>query len=452
MLDHEFMRLALGAGAVVGVLAPAVGFFLVQRGQSLIGDGIGHVAFAGVAAGILLDVAPVLAALAAAILGAVVIELLQAYGGTAGDQALALVFYTGIALGVVLVSAAGALNANLFQYLFGSILTVTRGDLALIAALGAVGLVTVVVVYRPLAAVVIDEEGARVAGVPIGMLNVAVGVLVAVTVALSMRVVGILLVAALMVLPGQRRRPDRLEHALRPDPLDGHRPRLGARRAHGLVLRRPASGWDDRPRRGRCVRRHSGTGSASRAAVVLRTRIRAAADDAATRRRHAQGVRVAVLFFVVLVASVGAASPRAAPDGAVRVKVYFPRGAAPTRCDRVFPLTRTVRTPSVLTGATRALLRGPTANERARGYGGWFSSRTAGRLRSVGVVRGVARIDFKDFSRLIPSASSSCGSALLLAQLDRTALQFPTVRRTVYSFDGSTQAFYEWLQRSPPSS
>jgi zinc transport system permease protein len=201
MLESEFMRLALGAGAVVGVLAPAVGFFLVQRGQSLIGDGIGHVAFAGVAAGILLDVAPVLAALAAAVLGAVAVELLRAHGGTAGDQALALVFYTGIALGVVLVSAAGALNANLFQYLFGSILTVTRGDLAVIAGLGAVGLATVALLYRSLAGVVIDEEGARVAGVPIGSLNIALGALVAVTVALSMRVVGILLVAALMVLP-----------------------------------------------------------------------------------------------------------------------------------------------------------------------------------------------------------------------------------------------------------
>ena len=201
MFESEFMRLALGAGAVVGVLAPAVGFFLVQRRQSLTGDGIGHVAFAGVAAGILLDVAPVLTALVAAILGGIAIELLRSRGGTAGDQALALVFYTGIALGVVLISAAGALNADLFQYLFGSILTVTRGDLVVIAALGAVGLAIVGLLYRPLVGIVIDEEGARVAGVPIGALNIAVAALAAVTVALSMRVVGILLVAALMVLP-----------------------------------------------------------------------------------------------------------------------------------------------------------------------------------------------------------------------------------------------------------
>ena len=201
LFEPEFMRLALAAGAVVGVLAPAVGFFLVQRRQSLVGDGIGHVAFAGVAAGILFDVSPLLTALVAAVLGGLAIELLRMRGGTAGDQALALVFYTGIAAGVVLVSSAGALDVDLFQYLFGSILTVTRADLAVIGALGAVGLATVGLLYRALAGSVIDEEGARVAGVPIGALNIAVAALAAVTVALSMRVVGILLVAALMVLP-----------------------------------------------------------------------------------------------------------------------------------------------------------------------------------------------------------------------------------------------------------
>jgi zinc transport system permease protein len=102
---------------------------------------------------------------------------------------------------VVLISLAGALDVDLFQYLFGSILTVTRTDLVVIASLGAFGLATVTVLYRALAAVAVDEEGARVAGIPIGGLNIALAALAAVTVALSMRVVGILLVAALMVLP-----------------------------------------------------------------------------------------------------------------------------------------------------------------------------------------------------------------------------------------------------------
>src|ERR687896_1601385 len=201
MFESEFMRLAFATGAVVGLLAPAVGFFLVQRRMSLIGDGIGHVAFAGVAAGLLLDVSPVLTGLVAAVAGGIAVEWLRARRRAAGDQALALVFYTGIAAGVVLVSAADRLDVGLFTYLFGSILTVTRTDLAVVSVLGAFGLLTIALLYRALAAVVLDEEGALVAGVPVGALNVVVAGLAALTVALSMQIVGVLLIAALMVLP-----------------------------------------------------------------------------------------------------------------------------------------------------------------------------------------------------------------------------------------------------------
>jgi zinc transport system permease protein len=173
----------------------------VQREMSLIGDGIGHVAFAGVAAGYLLGVSPVWTALVAAVIGATGIEWLRARRRTAGDQALAIMFYTGIAGGVVLVSAAGALNANLFTYLFGSILTVSRGDLVTIASLGLGALLLVAVLLRGLFAVSLDEEGARVAGLPVAGLNAVVSMLAALTIGVSMRIVGILLIAALMVLP-----------------------------------------------------------------------------------------------------------------------------------------------------------------------------------------------------------------------------------------------------------
>ena len=144
------------------------------------------------------------------------------------------------------------------------------------------------------------------------------------------------------------------------------------------------------------------------------------------------------------------ASARAEPtaDRAL-VEVFFARGSSAS-CSRVQALPRRVLRPAVLTGALRALVAGPTRAERARGYGGWFSSRTAGSVRSVRVARGTAHVDFRNFSRVIANASSSCGSTLLLAQLDRTARQFPTVQRTVYSFDGSRRAFYEWLQRAAP--
>lgn len=159
-------------------------------------------------------------------------------------------------------------------------------------------------------------------------------------------------------------------------------------------------------------------------------------------------LRVAVLVMVTIGSS--AALAFAGKPQTQVVSTYAARGVT-DNCARVFPLKRAVVTPTLLRGAMRALLAGPTRTERARGYGGWFSANTAGYLRSTRIARGVAYIDFRNFSRRIPNASTSCGSALLLAQLDRTATQFPTVRRAIYSFDGSRNAFYNWLQLDAPT-
>ena len=161
------------------------------------------------------------------------------------------------------------------------------------------------------------------------------------------------------------------------------------------------------------------------------------------------GRLAAAVLVVAAAAAAAAVIAPAAASGRHAVRIYAPR-AASGDCTRVLPLQRTVTSPAVLRGAMRALLAGPTAAERARGYGGWFSRKTAGHLRSVRVAGGVAYVDFRSFAREIPNASSSCGSSLLLAQLDRTATQFSTVHRAIYSFDGSRQAFYEWLQRDVP--
>jgi zinc transport system permease protein len=199
--DVPFMQLALAAGLIVGASAPLVGVFLVQRRLSLVGDGLGHVAFAGVAIGLLLRVQPFWTALVAAVAAAVVIERLRATGRATGDMALALMFYTGIAVGVVVLGLAGALNAGVLAYLFGSILTVTPQDLIALGIVGAVVGTIVVVLRRPLLAIAVDEESARVAGIPVDGLNALFAALTAVTVVAAMRIVGILLVAALMVLP-----------------------------------------------------------------------------------------------------------------------------------------------------------------------------------------------------------------------------------------------------------
>jgi zinc transport system permease protein len=126
---------------------------------------------------------------------------LRTRGRASGDLALALFFYGGIAAGVVLTSVGGSLDANIFSYLFGSILTVRPSDVWLVAGLGAVIVATLLITGRALFAVVVDEESARVAGIPVDLLNTVLAVLTAVVIVAAMRVVGILLVAALMVLP-----------------------------------------------------------------------------------------------------------------------------------------------------------------------------------------------------------------------------------------------------------
>jgi zinc transport system permease protein len=199
--EREYMRLALAAGLIVGFVAPLIGIFLVQKRMTLIGDGVGHLAFAGVALGLLIGLWPVWTALAASVLGALGIDRLRARRTASGDLALALFFYGGIAAGVVLLGLGGSLSANLFSYLFGSILTVSPGDVVVVLVLGAVIVATVTVTGRAIFATVIDEEWARAGGLPVDALNAVLAVLTAVTIVAAMRVVGILLVAALMVLP-----------------------------------------------------------------------------------------------------------------------------------------------------------------------------------------------------------------------------------------------------------
>jgi zinc transport system permease protein len=199
--ELTFMQRALAAGLAVGVFAPMIGTFVVQKRQSLIGDGIGHLAFAGVGGGVLVGVWPVWGALAVAAAGALGVEWLRARQTASGDLALALFFYAGIAAGVVLVSLGGGLDANLLTYLFGQPLTVSDSEIGVIVALGAFIVGAMLVLRRVLFAVVTDEEWSRVAGLPVAFVNAALAVMVAVSVVAAMRIVGILLIAALMVLP-----------------------------------------------------------------------------------------------------------------------------------------------------------------------------------------------------------------------------------------------------------
>ena len=202
LLTYDFMQRALLAALLVGIAAPMVGVFLVQRRLSLIGDGMGHVALAGVAVGVLTGAAPVLTALVAAVAAAVLIEVVRARGRTSGDVALAVLFYGGIAAGVVIISrSTSGTPTNLTSYLFGAITTTSRGDLWVFAALAVVVVATTWTLRPRLFAVANDEEYARATGMRVTALNVTLAVLTAVTVVVAMRVVGLLLISALMIVP-----------------------------------------------------------------------------------------------------------------------------------------------------------------------------------------------------------------------------------------------------------
>ncbi|MEV4868464.1 metal ABC transporter permease [Streptomyces syringium] len=201
ILNPAFMQRALLAALLVGITAPAIGIYLVQRRQALMGDGIGHVALTGVGLGFLLNTSPVWVATAVCVVGAVVMELIRSSGKARGDIALAMLFYGGMAGGVMLMHLSGGSNANLISYLFGSITTVAEEDIVAICVLAAFVILTTVGLRKQLFAICQDEEFARVTGLPVRLLNLLVAVTAALTVTVAMRVVGLLLVSALMVIP-----------------------------------------------------------------------------------------------------------------------------------------------------------------------------------------------------------------------------------------------------------
>ncbi|WP_329211250.1 metal ABC transporter permease [Streptomyces sp. NBC_00683] len=201
-LTPPFMQRALIAAVLVGITAPAIGIFLVQRRQALMGDGIGHIAMTGVGLGFLLSASPIWMATLVAVAGSVVMELIRWYGRTRGDIALAMLFYGGMAGGVMLINLSDTgSNANLTSFLFGSLSTVSEEDVRAIVVLAAFVVLVTVGLRRQLFAVSQDEEFARVTGLPVRALNLLIAVTAAVTVTVAMRVVGLLLVSALMVVP-----------------------------------------------------------------------------------------------------------------------------------------------------------------------------------------------------------------------------------------------------------
>jgi zinc transport system permease protein len=201
-LDYTFMQHALVAASVVGLTAPLVGVYLVQRRLALLGDGIGHIALTGIGIAVLTGQAPIWGALVAALIGAVLVEYLRAKSKIAGDTALSIIFYGGIAGGVLLTAiGTGSASSTLSSYLFGSLTTVSRDDLIAVVSLGGLIVLTVLVFGRQLLAVSVDADHAHVQGMNLNFLSTLIAALSAVTVTVGMRAVGLLLVSAIMVIP-----------------------------------------------------------------------------------------------------------------------------------------------------------------------------------------------------------------------------------------------------------
>lgn len=200
-LGLAFMQRALIAALLAGVTSPAIGAYIVQRRLSLLGDGLGHVAIAGVGLALATGTAPLPVAVIVAIGGAIVIELLRQSGKASADVAMAIIFYGGLATGVLLAGLAGQGTGMLSNYLFGSLLTISETDLWLILVLAAVILVATIGLMPQLFAVCTDEDFAKVLGLPVKLYNLLIVVLAAITVTVSMRTVGLLMVSALMVVP-----------------------------------------------------------------------------------------------------------------------------------------------------------------------------------------------------------------------------------------------------------
>lgn len=200
-LQYEFFQRALLAGLIAALVCPIIGIFVVVRRQSLIGDGLGHLAFAGVTGGYLVGLYPAVGALVLTVTGAIGIELMRRRNNQYSDMGLAIFFYAGIALAIIFSTMTKMPSSGLLSFLFGSIITVTMADVIVIAISGVAVAIVVYFLFDKLMLIAIDEDVASVAGINISLINMIFSIVTAVVVVVGMTIVGILLVSALMIVP-----------------------------------------------------------------------------------------------------------------------------------------------------------------------------------------------------------------------------------------------------------
>jgi zinc transport system permease protein len=202
LLNYRFFQNALLGGVIAAAACAAVGLFLILKKEAMIGDGIAHTAFGGIAFGLLLGINPLLGALGISVLAVLAISYMRRRNVAPSDSAIAVMLALGFSFGLIVISVVRGFNVELFSYLFGSILTIDEVDLLFVSLLGVVVLLFLGFFRRELLAMVFDEDDSRVMGVPTNALSVAFDLLVAATIVLSIKVIGTVLVVALLVLPG----------------------------------------------------------------------------------------------------------------------------------------------------------------------------------------------------------------------------------------------------------
>ena len=201
MLELSFMRYALAAGVLLSALAGYFGVFVVQRRMSFLGAGLGHAAFGGIALGLLLDTQPLWVAIPFTVIVAISISWVKDHTRLAGDTAIGIFFSVSVALGILFLSLAGGRNADAFSYLFGSILSVTSSDLWVSSGLVLIGLSSLPRLWGNWAYATFDTEAAKIGAISTRRDDLLLIVLLSLTIVVSLKVVGILLVAAWIVVP-----------------------------------------------------------------------------------------------------------------------------------------------------------------------------------------------------------------------------------------------------------
>lgn len=200
-LQYAFMQRSFVAGILIAVVCSVIGNFLVMRRMALIGDGLAHIAFGGLTIGLALRLYPLWTALGIAVVSVIIINEVRSRAKLYGETAIGVLFSAGLAIGAVMLSKTKGLSVDVFSYLFGSLLTVTSQDIYIILGLGVLILLIIGILYKELLFIAFDEESATASGIPVKILDIILLSATAVTVVISMQVVGILLVSSLIFIP-----------------------------------------------------------------------------------------------------------------------------------------------------------------------------------------------------------------------------------------------------------